>query len=96
MVENNKNESREAPHLSNEERRELLENIGWSPERATKMLEDLGYEEKQTWESLEKKGMGSHEWRAYVRIARGTEVQLLGEVVMQIREEDGLPPQGKI
>jgi hypothetical protein len=90
MVEN-KNYCSEIKPLNDEERQLLLANFGWSPEKATSMLEDLGYTEEM-WNEIYAKKRGSHEWRAYVEIARGTEVQLLGEVVMRIRKEDGLPP----
>ena len=76
------------------EAKELIkQGRGWTPDKANEMLRSLGFE-KENWDEAAYNGpMGSHEWRAYVRIAQGNEVHLLGHLVMQIREEeDGLPP----
>ena len=87
MVENKKSSDIEPPN--NKERQLLLANFGWSPEKAKSMLEDLGYNE-ELWNMVYAKQGGSHEWRAYVEISKGSEVQMLGEVIMRIRNEDGL------
>ena len=70
-------------------------HFGWTPEMAVDMLEQLGYIDHEMWDELEqKKGFGSHEWRAYLVIAKGDEIRLIGEVKSKIREEE-LSPFGE-
>jgi hypothetical protein len=63
---------------------------GLKPERAKEKLEDMGYT-PNLWGKLLSDKLASHEVRALITIALGTEPQLLGEVYMNIREQDGLP-----
>lgn len=70
---------------------------GVSPSSARHRLEFMGFEE-DTWEHImsegfDGSGLGSHEVRALITIARGTEPQLLGVVYREMRKKDNLPEE---
>lgn len=69
--------------------------LGISPGGAKAWLETRGFYEKD-WDRIIEKGLGaggfgSHETRALITVARGSEVRILRDVYKEMRELDGLP-----
>lgn len=62
------------------------------PVNAAKRLESLGFTQDM-WEDIIENKLISHEVRALITIATGTEPRLLGQVYREERVKDGLPPE---
>jgi len=70
-----------------ESKQNLLKRYGIEPEQAKKWLEHLGFTEEY-WDELLAEEDESHELRAFVKIAKGTSVELLEDVYSREREYD--------